>query len=113
MMTDLRDIPHILSLARAGATSRAWDAFVDAGFDGVLADAKVLTLKGRLLKDKARAAQNGSQSRLFLQSAKAYADAAQGRYLVAGAHLPFPGIGHIRADGKGYAWVPVDYNTIR
>jgi len=47
------------------------------------------------------------------QRAKAYADAAQGRYLVAGAHLPFPGIGHIRADGKGYAWVPVDYNTIR
>ena len=47
------------------------------------------------------------------QRVKAYADAAQGRYLVAGAHLPFPGIGHIRADGKGYAWVPVDYNTIR
>ena len=47
------------------------------------------------------------------QRVKAYADAAQGRYLVAGAHLPFPGIGHVRADGKGYAWVPVDYNTIR
>ncbi|MEP6739800.1 MAG: MBL fold metallo-hydrolase [Caldimonas sp.] len=47
------------------------------------------------------------------QRAKAYADAAQGRFLVAGAHLPFPGIGHIRADGKGYAWVPVDYNVTR
>lgn len=30
--------------------------------------------------------------------------------LVAGAHHPFPGIGHVRADGKGrYAWVPVDF----
>jgi glyoxylase-like metal-dependent hydrolase (beta-lactamase superfamily II) len=47
------------------------------------------------------------------ERAKAYADAAKGRYLVAGAHLPFPGIGHLRADGKGYAWVPVDYNTVR
>lgn len=47
------------------------------------------------------------------QRAKAYADAVQGRYLVAGAHLPFPGIGHLRADGKGYAWVPVDYNGLR
>jgi len=28
---------------------------------------------------------------------------------VAGSHLPFPGIGHIRKDGKGYAWVPVEY----
>jgi glyoxylase-like metal-dependent hydrolase (beta-lactamase superfamily II) len=43
------------------------------------------------------------------QRAKAYADAAQGRFLVAAAHLPFPGIGHIRSEGKGYAWVPVDY----
>ena len=35
------------------------------------------------------------------QRAKAYADAAQGRYLVAGAHLPFPGIGHIRGRRQG------------
>ena len=30
-------------------------------------------------------------------------------YFVAAAHLPFPGLGHLRADGKGYAFVPVDY----
>jgi len=30
--------------------------------------------------------------------------------LVAGMHLPFPGIGHVRADGKGiYSWVPIEY----
>lgn len=44
---------------------------------------------------------------------EAYADAARGRYLVAGAHLPFPGIGRVRVEGKGYAWVPIDYNVIR
>jgi glyoxylase-like metal-dependent hydrolase (beta-lactamase superfamily II) len=43
------------------------------------------------------------------QRAKAYAEAAKDRFLVAGAHLPFPGIGHVRGEGKGYAWVPVDY----
>ncbi len=37
------------------------------------------------------------------QRIKAYADAAQGRYLVAGSPLPFPGIGHVRAEAKGYA----------
>lgn len=47
------------------------------------------------------------------ERAMAYADAAQGRYLVAGAHLPFPGIGRVRSEGRGYAWVPVDYNVIR
>ena len=44
---------------------------------------------------------------------KAYADAAQGRYLVGSAHLPFPGLGHIRAEGKSYVWVPVDYQQVR
>ncbi|WP_340532876.1 MBL fold metallo-hydrolase [Escherichia coli] len=35
--------------------------------------------------------------------------AAKGKWLVAGAHLPFPGIGHVRHDAQGYAWVPVEY----
>ncbi|MHC1711646.1 MAG: MBL fold metallo-hydrolase [Solidesulfovibrio sp.] len=28
---------------------------------------------------------------------------------VAGAHLPFPGIGHVRAAGSGYVWWPAAY----
>jgi glyoxylase-like metal-dependent hydrolase (beta-lactamase superfamily II) len=42
---------------------------------------------------------------------RAYADAARGRYLVAGAHLPFPGLGHVRADRGTYVWVPLDYGA--
>ena len=35
---------------------------------------------------------------------------AASKTLVAGMHLPFPGIGHVRADGKGsYSWVPIEY----
>lgn len=41
---------------------------------------------------------------------KLLAETAAAKLLVAGAHLPFPGIGHVRADGDGrYAWVPVEY----
>ena len=47
------------------------------------------------------------------QRQKAYADAAKGGYLVAASHLPFPGIGRLRAEGKGYVWVPLTYNSIR
>ncbi|MBD1889870.1 MBL fold metallo-hydrolase [Coleofasciculus sp. FACHB-SPT9] len=43
------------------------------------------------------------------QRAKQFADAERSRRLVAAAHVSFPGIGHIRADNQGYAWVPVDY----
>lgn len=41
------------------------------------------------------------------------ADAALDRLWVAGAHLPFPGIGHVRTEGEGYAWVPVEYGPLR
>ena len=48
-----------------------------------------------------------------VQRKRAYADAVKGRYLIGSAHLPFPGLGHLRAgDGKGYTWVPVDYAPV-
>lgn len=48
-----------------------------------------------------------------LQRKRVFADAAQEGYLVAGSHLSFPGVGHIRAHGKSYTWVPVDYTIVR
>jgi glyoxylase-like metal-dependent hydrolase (beta-lactamase superfamily II) len=39
----------------------------------------------------------------------AFADAVEGRYWVAGDHISFPGIGHLRQDGKGYRWVAIPY----
>jgi glyoxylase-like metal-dependent hydrolase (beta-lactamase superfamily II) len=43
------------------------------------------------------------------QRAAQFKSLAGSRELVAGAHLPFPGIGHIRREPTGYAFVPVDY----
>ncbi|HYP85026.1 MBL fold metallo-hydrolase [Variovorax sp.] len=37
--------------------------------------------------------------------------AAEG-WWVAGAHLPFPGLGHVRPEGKAYAWVPAEYSPL-
>jgi glyoxylase-like metal-dependent hydrolase (beta-lactamase superfamily II) len=39
--------------------------------------------------------------------------AAKGGYLIGGAHLQFPGVGHLRAEGKGYRWVPVNFTQMR
>ena len=44
---------------------------------------------------------------------KAYADAAKNGYWVAATHLSFPGIGHIRREGKGYRFVPANYSVVR
>lgn len=43
------------------------------------------------------------------QRRAAYMMAAKEGYWVGASHLPFPGIGHLRIDGKGYAYVPVNY----
>ncbi|MBY3530986.1 MBL fold metallo-hydrolase [Rhizobium laguerreae] len=43
--------------------------------------------------------------------AVAFAEAADQRYLVAGAHHAFPGIGHVRRDDSNYDWVPIVYRA--
>lgn len=44
---------------------------------------------------------------------QAFAAAAKGGYLIGAAHLPFPALGHLRANGKGYTYVPVNYSVPR
>jgi glyoxylase-like metal-dependent hydrolase (beta-lactamase superfamily II) len=40
-------------------------------------------------------------------------EVAAGKSLVAGMHLPFPGIGHVRADGEdSYSWVPIVFGPL-
>ena len=51
--------------------------------------------------------------RASTQRQHAFADAAKAGYLVGTAHLSFPGIGHVRAEGNGYAWVPVIYSALK
>jgi glyoxylase-like metal-dependent hydrolase (beta-lactamase superfamily II) len=46
-----------------------------------------------------------------LQRKTQFATLASERRLVAAAHLPFPGFGHIRVETGGYTWVPVDYTN--
>jgi glyoxylase-like metal-dependent hydrolase (beta-lactamase superfamily II) len=43
---------------------------------------------------------------------QAFKEAAKTKYWVAAPHLSFPGIGHVRANGSSYTWVPVNYSTI-
>ena len=47
------------------------------------------------------------------QRKRAYAEAATQGYLVGSSHLSFPGLGHLRADGKGYRFVPLNYNGLK
>lgn len=43
---------------------------------------------------------------------KEFSDVAGSRQLIAAPHLPFPGIGHVRAEGGGaFTWHPVEYRN--
>jgi len=44
---------------------------------------------------------------------RVFAVAAQEGDLVAGAHLSFPGVGHLRRHGAEYEWVPVNYSVLK
>jgi glyoxylase-like metal-dependent hydrolase (beta-lactamase superfamily II) len=46
------------------------------------------------------------------QRKKIFAEAAEHGYWVGGAHLPFPGIGHLRAAGTGYTYVHANYTSL-
>jgi glyoxylase-like metal-dependent hydrolase (beta-lactamase superfamily II) len=45
--------------------------------------------------------------------AKVFQQAAKEGAWVGAAHIAFPGIGHLRANGKGWDWVPVNYTENR
>jgi glyoxylase-like metal-dependent hydrolase (beta-lactamase superfamily II) len=42
---------------------------------------------------------------------KQFADAAKQGYFAAIAHISFPGIGQLRAEGAGYRWLPVNFSN--
>jgi glyoxylase-like metal-dependent hydrolase (beta-lactamase superfamily II) len=47
------------------------------------------------------------------QRKRIFAEAASKRSLVGGAHLPFPGLGHLRANGSGYEFIPTNYTALQ
>lgn len=49
------------------------------------------------------------------QREKAFAEAAKQGHLVAATHLSFPGIGRVvkSAGGKGYTWLPINYQGLK
>lgn len=52
------------------------------------------------------------QSEAAKQRRRAYQAAAKEGHWVGASHLPFPGLGHLRAEGKGYAYVPANYTAL-
>lgn len=76
LMVNATSLSTIIALARAGALDHPWYQFTAAGFDARDDDPAALTVKGRLLKDRALRASGEERRRHYLQSAEAYRRAA-------------------------------------
>jgi glyoxylase-like metal-dependent hydrolase (beta-lactamase superfamily II) len=48
-----------------------------------------------------------------IERKKAFAEAAKQGYWVAGAHITFPGLGHLRTNDPGYLWIPANYTSLK
>jgi tetratricopeptide (TPR) repeat protein len=69
-------LPTIVAHARSGSLNHAWKLFRQAGFDQVDDDPAVLSVRGRLLKDGALAAEGEARRQAYLSAADSYARAA-------------------------------------
>jgi glyoxylase-like metal-dependent hydrolase (beta-lactamase superfamily II) len=109
---DVQLVPGIRSVAAPGHTPGHTLYVVESGGEKLL-------LWGDLMHAAAAQFPDPSVSIFFdtdqaaatEQRKKVFADAAEHRYWVAGAHLPFPGIGHLRANGSGYTFVHANYTS--
>ena len=49
----------------------------------------------------------------YAQRKQTFSAAAKEGAMVGASHLQFPGLGHLRSQGKGYQWIPVNYTQLR
>jgi glyoxylase-like metal-dependent hydrolase (beta-lactamase superfamily II) len=47
------------------------------------------------------------------QRERVFTSIAQSEALMAGAHLQFPGLGHLRKTESGFSWIPANYRRLR
>ncbi|UTY57211.1 MBL fold metallo-hydrolase [Massilia sp. erpn] len=106
--------PGIKSYASAGHTPGHISYIVES-------KGEKLVLLGDLIHVAAVQFENPSVGMAFDSEGKAaiaerkaaFAAAAKDGYLIGAAHLPFPALGHLKASGKGYTFIPVNYSVPR
>jgi glyoxylase-like metal-dependent hydrolase (beta-lactamase superfamily II) len=110
---DIELVPGIRSVANPGHTPGHTLYMVESGGEKLLLWGDLMHVAAAQFPDPSVSLQYdqdvpGARE----QRKKVFADAAEHRYWVGAAHLPFPGIGHLRTNGSGYTFVHVNYTTL-
>lgn len=67
----------------------------------------------QLAEPKVTIAFDSDQKAAAAARKKEFDAAAKGGYLIGGAHLQFPGLGHLATEGRGYRFIPVNFTQMR
>ncbi|HJV53721.1 MAG TPA: MBL fold metallo-hydrolase [Noviherbaspirillum sp.] len=106
-------VPGITSVAEVGHTPGHGGYLVSSGEQKLLVWGDVVHSHAvQFARPDVSIEFDTDQKQAIATRKKVFAEAAKDKLWVAGAHLPFPGIGHVRADAKGYAWVPLEYAPV-
>ncbi len=109
---DAELVPGIRAVASPGHTPGHTFYVVESKGEKLVAWGDVMHVAAVQFPDPSATMKFDTDSKKAAAQRKAaYADAAAKGYYVAVAHVAFPGIGHVIADGKAYRWVPVNYSA--
>jgi len=107
-------VPGIKSYFNGGHTVGHITYVIESKGQKLVLLGDLLHVQGVQFDDPGVGIQFDTDSTIAIAERKeAFAAAAKGGYLIGAAHLSFPGLGHVRAQGKGYQYVPVNYTQPR
>jgi glyoxylase-like metal-dependent hydrolase (beta-lactamase superfamily II) len=107
-------VPSVESLAEPGHTSGHTGYIFGTGADRILLWGDLVhSYSVQLPMPNVTFEHDGDPSRAAMSRNAVLRRAAAERWWIGAAHLPFPGLGHVRSEGAtGYAWAPVEYAPI-
>lgn len=107
-------VPGISALAAPGHTPGHTVYLVQSRGQKLLLIGDLIHVATVQMNDPAVTIGFDSDTRAAFAARKKFFDAAaRDGELVGGAHLQFPGVGHLAQQGKGYRWIPVNYTQPR
>ncbi|MES2152401.1 MAG: MBL fold metallo-hydrolase [Pseudomonadota bacterium] len=107
-------VPGIKALPGKGHTPGHSAYLVESGGQRLVLIGDMIHVGAVQLDDPQVTITFDSDSTLAAHERKAEFDqAAKNGDFIGAAHLQFPGLGHLRSNGKGYTWIPVNYTVPR
>lgn len=103
-------LPGITALSSAGHTPGHISYLIESNGDKVLVWGDIVHSRAVQFRHPEVSIDfDTDQAKAIASRKDIFEKAAAEKWLVAGAHLPFPGFGHVRTEDVGYEWIPVDY----